>query len=158
MSTSFYVYETQYEPKGDIGMRAIKFRGKSVMPIEELNRIGIAHENGWVKGNLIANGDRPYIVGDVMESNEDYITHEFWVRVIQRTVGQFTGLKDSNGKEIYEGDIVSIDGANETHMRTIVFERGTFHFGHLPDGMCDYKDMKVIGNIHENPELLEVTN
>lgn len=68
---------------------------------------------------------------------------------------QFTGLYDRNGKPIYEGDIVTIQGASKIHTRKIEFEKGTFHFGYVPDGMCEYSEMEVIGNICENPELIK---
>lgn len=68
---------------------------------------------------------------------------------------QYTGLKDKSGNEIYDGDIVHMVGAWGFISRTVRFEKGTFHFGYIDDGMCDHEEMIVVGNIYENPELLE---
>lgn len=93
-------------------------------------------------------GSTPMPIGDLAHPDEE----DHFV------VMQWTGLKDKNDVEIYEDDIVEIEGpANKTYTRVIKFEQGTFHFGYVRDGMCDYRDMKVIGNIHQNPELLNTT-
>lgn len=74
-------------------------------------------------------------------------------------VMQFTGLKDKNGKEIYEGDIVRLEQW-EPEIYEVVFNRGGFCFRHS-DTDVFYHDAKyiekgeVIGNIYENPELLQ---
>jgi hypothetical protein len=76
---------------------------------------------------------------------------------------QFSGLHDKNGKEIYEGDIVEMDWGLSIERREIVFQPGAgFGFKHCPDA-CDifitdldqYRSAFIIGNIYENPELLE---
>ncbi len=73
---------------------------------------------------------------------------------------QFTGLKDKNKKEIYEGDVVEWCwcGMTKTTLTTIVFERGKWTFGGegFPEELFGNKNScEVIGNIYENPELLE---
>src|SRR5690625_942716 len=91
-----------------IQMREIKFRGKATMTIEELNCIGIHHENGWIIGNLVVNGNQPFIVGDLIEIDEEYIIHEFWASVDAESVGQYTGVEDKDGVGIYEKTFVDM--------------------------------------------------
>jgi len=124
-------------------MREIEFRGKS-------------ESHGWVYGGLVVstehNGDASYIIekdGKIL--NGDKIT---LIRVIPATVGQYTGLKDKNGKKIYEGDLVA--HMDKTCVTTIIDgcfflkfaeQRGWFawHVSH--------DEIEVVGNIHDNPEL-----
>lgn len=84
------------------------------------------------------------------------------VPVFQTALSQFTGLHDKNGKEIYEGDVIVYA---KTNLPVAVrFEDGGYlidlkgpdHYGF--DWLCAMleKDIEVIGNIYENPELLKV--
>lgn len=80
--------------------------------------------------------------------------------VDRETVGQFSGLTDKNGKKIFEGDvllvsdtdtaIVEYDETAAMFMTVFGYAEGDF------TSLCNqYPDIKIIGNIHDNPELLE---
>ena len=77
------------------------------------------------------------------------------VDVIPETVGQYTGLTDKNGKKIFEGDIVNFSDI----LYYIVFADGCFRIGR--NGQYSYtlhnihSAFEIIGNIHDNPELLK---
>jgi uncharacterized phage protein (TIGR01671 family) len=85
------------------------------------------------------------------------LSENYWEIVARR---QFTGLRDKNGKEIFESDIVKTD---DKIIGYIVFQNGAFHWtdgaGHWDMEKCTEKTIKkclwaeVIGNIYENPEL-----
>jgi len=120
-------------------MREIKFRGKRV-------------DNGqWVYGDITRIFPAGKIIGIV--DWEFRIVHE----VDPETVGQYTGLKDKNGIEIYEGDIIRIEGFSEP--MTVYFKDGCFgwgkqHYGKYSFDPFGIEQLEVIGNIFDNPELL----
>ena len=128
-------------------MREILFRGKRV-------------DNGeWSQGDL-----NYYHTGSgVFIAARD--ESEFCHRVITETVGHFTGLTDKNGKKIFEGDIIRFDyiGKNlgVNGVESVVFENGKFgvKWGWHKDFVCldDFANttLEIIGNIHDNPELLK---
>lgn len=151
-------------------MREYKFRGKvAELSCKELDEMQMPHDNGWVHGNLLIDRELVYIVSGIVDIAEDYIAHECWVRVNPKSVGQYTGLEDKNGKVIYEGDVLkSRIGAK--NIWKVLFEDGAFILEQIkgkPRGKWKHSqdfcsaddielyDLVVIGNIHENLELLE---
>lgn len=129
-------------------MREILFRGKR-------------KDNGeWVYGSLLCH--KGFSIFDECFKN--------WVSVEGKTVGQYTGLTDNNGEKIFEGDVFEHGGS--TFCEPERFEVGYFdasfchrnvtkqskYWNSFADGefgLCG-EWCTVIGNIHDNPELLEV--
>jgi len=125
--------------------RDIEFRGKR-------------KDNGqWIHGNLIIDEDRYYICLGINEhiKRDDY--EVYMLEVIPETVGQYTGLHDKNGKEIYEGDIVKITFSEE--IMPIVFNKARFVIVDKYNNRFELyefvNNLEVIGNTTDNPELLE---
>ena len=85
-----------------------------------------------------------------------YDTGFFPVEVIPKTVGQYTGLKDENGKRIFEGDVVYDRFTKDK----VVFEDCQWKLVDRYGKWIELfnREVEVIGNIHDNPELLEVAN
>lgn len=135
-------------------MRTIKFRGKT--------------KNGdeWIYGMTISHGTIKRKFSNLyMEIAENQ-----WKGIQPETLGQFTGLYDKDGKEIYEGDLIEVNGrlfgVVEWHKDGYFFINDTI-VGVRSDGgeyspigeMVRYfsnhgHDFSIIGNIHDNPELL----
>lgn len=139
-------------------MRQIKFRGKRKDTGE------------WVYGDLLhINGGCLIYFGSQTETETPYIENSSPVAVElfkteiavvePESVGQFTGLLDKNGKEIYEGDILGCPEDNCFLHETVIFAEGCFMAkdANFATPMCaiDAQYRSVIGNIHDTPELLK---
>lgn len=154
-------------------MREIKFRGKRL-------------DNGeWVDGFVLFNHDKSESVIAKLTDTESVCEN-----VVLNTVGQFTGLHDKNGKEIYEGDVLFVREWNNIALaifdhddreclsledckgallqecqRIVYFEEGSMCAGdYYISTLWDKQDQRhqypifeveIIGNIHDNPELLK---
>jgi uncharacterized phage protein (TIGR01671 family) len=89
--------------------------------------------------------------GDIFNDDTEFI------------IMQYTGLKDKNGKEIYEGDVVRGSGSYEDNTDKVIWQTGEFvRYGKYNDGISTIglnhglAWFEVIGNIYENPELVTV--
>lgn len=121
-------------------MRESLFRGKRA-------------DNGeWIEGFLVKKFDKWYIY--------DFDFLPYSSEITPETAGQYTGLTDKNGKKIFEGDIIEYDKDGARYEVVFAVEDGISKFcsKDLIDGNLGYVNQsrdKVIGNIHDNPELLK---
>ena len=135
-------------------MREILFRGKRV-------------DNGeWIEGYLAS--FKCYLDGRVfmviIQTNATIYSHceiKSWEEVDPKTIGQFTGLHDKNGKKIFEGDIIDLPYWYVAYAGDLRESTGMNAGWYVQrDGFESWtelectEDNEVIGNIHDNPELL----
>jgi uncharacterized phage protein (TIGR01671 family) len=135
-------------------MREILFRGKS------------AEDGKWFTGQLlhfkspVSKKELDIIVeGCEWDDFNEWCNIGRRAKVVPETIGQYTGLTDKNCKMIFDGDIV------QAHFRTnhskqifrVTFDDGMFIFnnGYVKLPVREIYGIKVIGNIHDNPELLK---
>lgn len=140
-------------------MREIKFRGKSL-------------DGKWLFGYIYryVNRDGIDTVAIIEIQNNGFDATLNLHKISHNTVGQFTGLHDKNGKEIYEGDIIrSFDSKGEPIIHYIQYDdeeagfvavlkgsaKGDFGYGRCCQQWITECEKEVIGNIHDNPELLK---
>lgn len=147
-------------------MREILFRGKRI-------------DNGeWVEGVYYKQTEyygtycEKYFIITSTESLEHDQVLEYY-EVIPETVGQYTGLTDKNGKRIFEGDVVAqnwydFDEPADDSFGEVVFSVGDCSFSVLDynknaimsmgQGLSYHWEIEIVGNIHDNPELLKGTD
>ena len=123
-------------------MREILFRGKRT-------------DNGeWIEGDIHKNTE--FSKAHIHPSGERVMSFE----IIPETVGQYTGLTDKNGKKIFEGDLIRSTETGETaivqwfseHSAFMIWCKTSNQVGFLYE--CEKSIIEVIGNIHDNPELI----
>lgn len=138
-------------------MRTIKFRGKSLNNGEMVFG-DLIHGQGSKSGKM-------YILPQTRYYPAGCNNLDGW-EVIPDTVGQFTGLLDKDGKEIYEGDILLVDefwdgeaGMVKIHNEVGIKDGCFGYIGENTGDLIPFYDSKVteriVGNIHDNPELLK---
>ena len=145
-------------------MREILYRGKRIDTKE------------WVEGLLTFDEfinpntgiESAYCIKSLPNENHECL---YWIPVIPETVGQFTGLCDKNGKKIFEGDItkdkyhkhlvcfgehkIPCCGCCFDYHQSVGFYLNRNGENIVESGQAAWIDLEIIGNIHDNPELLK---
>lgn len=127
-------------------MREIFFRGKRI-------------DNGkWIEGYYWTNGIDNHFIKVIKDKSGNFVSNAINnnFEVESNTVGQYTGIEDANGKKIFEGDIVRCWGGEQCQgyhefEEEITVNDMTYDAYYV--GQWD--GCLVIGNIHDNPELLK---
>lgn len=108
--------------------------------------------NEWKYGYLSVE-PKGLVIKELYEKNQSNIWH-----IDPETVGQYTGLTDKNGKKIFWGDIIKIRNKTRYVFFGVCRYRHTNYGEYAVDlSVKDGSNCEVIGNIHDNPELMEVS-
>ena len=143
-------------------MREIEFRGK---PIEykwnsrKKEYIPVVKKD-WVVGKLLTNNRIITLTDERVEAMPCFDMCGYQKLVDIETIGQYIGLKDKNGRKIFEGDIIYF--ANKNYPLIVVWDEYKWGLADPKDtgpSVCFMvklaNDCEIIGNIYDNPELLE---
>ena len=144
--------------------REILFRGQTRKTGQRVYMDGRKVPGNWVYGGIcLGKGDFSIIYAKMDEEKENPIEKHV---VYTETVGQYTGLKDKNGKMIFEGDILKDDWGKIyrvfyttkscSFMASLPKPPNEWETGNYRIGSAWCETIQVIGNIHDNPDLLEV--
>lgn len=147
--------------------KEVLFRGKSMI------------NNKWYEGQLVSTNERKVvflitgtpIIFDYTGDEDEDLTFYKWQQVYPETISQFTGILDKNKKKIFEGDIVApyIFRNHKNYKLEVIRDYGGFglkankpflpRFKYLHEfaNKCKtaHTEIVIIGNIHDNPELLK---
>lgn len=125
-------------------MSEILFRGKSVVSGE------------WVCGSLVKTNEHAWIfIPEESAQDTEGMRNVAALPIIPETVGQYTGLKDKNGKKIYEGDIV-IANYDDEEQGVVVWDSTELEYGidigsvQMKMGCFYSRELETIGNIHDS--------
>mgnify|MGYP000894739115 CR=1 FL=1 len=126
----------------------------------ELAYAEIPHKGHFIYGNLIEGGNlnnTDEIVGNLIEVTDEYISPEWWCSIEKGSAEEFTRLIDSKGNKVYEGDIVKVTSQYWGQLGNkyeVKFKKGEFCVGY--ELLSEISpSLSVIGNVHENLELLK---
>lgn len=114
----------------------------------------------WVYGGIAYHSDGAvYIIGDIAKQDSYFELWKSAEEVYPITVGEYTGIPDKNGAKIFEGDIV-VSAEYKDIVRAVIYHDGGFKLlrndGRYPTAIGKLKKhLLVIGNIHDNPEMLK---
>ena len=132
-------------------MREILFKAKKIVSGE------------WVQGYLFETQENTYIAYNNQFDNDLFLSPQnIFIVVDKDTICQYTGLKDKNGRKIWEGDIVKCNynnyGEKEVYVGKVIFREDNCIFVVTNGKSTDYEwwneEKEVISNIFDNPDLL----